>query len=576
MGGNGMKNKIKAYFTKGLISSALDYKKHFDPVTGRFMEYVVMTPDGRRQPQENLGWAITQQDPILAYAYLYKTEFPDNPFYQDSETLVMICKAVQAWRDFQYPDGQMEFIKVNGECWGPIYMPWSWYFWLETYIMLADVLPEETKADWRTGMFPGFESYAKQDPEHVHNIPVWQAMTVHRAGQYFGRQDWIDGGDALIANTCKAQHPDGFWAEHKGPTIGYNAVYMFALGMYFAHGGKVDVLPAIRRGTEYMQMFTYPSGAGVDTIDGRQHYHAVKPGEKGGDSTFPAYAATTGGLAFVEAHLSDYSQTKINMQHTTAFMLALDLVDESRRDVFAGLSGFDGRDFVASYGSATVVRKNNRQITLSAYTAPLTTSRWGMDRQALASVWTEDADLLMGSANSKNHIELSTFVIGDVNGKVLSYIPTTGKVVKDGIVSLDYDGYADCTIEGSICDCGKIKLTYSAKLADPAYQWRIGLPLFADFDVKKSAYTVSNLDGKNCIEYKGWRVSFAGNYKIVSPIRPFNPYVKDGSCDMEHYLLAVNVYPSGKRLEVTFEKIDEKEKAFFDDLFIYENQISEG
>ena len=569
-----MEHKIKDFFTKALINAANEQKKHYDPVTGRFMDYVVFDENGNRiEPEPNKGWAITHQDYLLGFAYLYKTPFENNPYYMNPETYDMILKGVQAWRNWQGEDGRMEFIKSNGECWGPIYMPWSWYHWLETYGLMRDDLSDEVRSDWEKGMWPGLESYAKQDPTHIHNIPVWQAMCVHRAGKFFDRQDWCDAGSALIENCCKLQHPDGFWAEHQGPATGYNQVYIHSLALYYVHGGSVDVLPALKRAIQFTKMFTYPNGIGNDTIDGRQHYHPVKKDANWSTMGIPAYAITKSGLVYLNSLMGVYSQSKASMAYTTSLLLALashraidDVDSDDLGDTFAP-------DFTASYGSATVVRKNNNQITLSAYTAPLTESRWGMDRQFFASVWTEDADLLMGSANSKNHIELSTFVIGDQDGKVLSYIPTAGKVVKDGVVSLDYSGYAECTIEGSVCDCGKLKLTYSAKLADPAYCWRVSLPLNPDFEEKTDGYRVCVKNGQNCIEFKGWRVSFTGDYKLYSPIRPFNPYVKNGDCAIENYLLAVNIYPEGDSLEVTFEKMEET-AVFFDDTFVPTNKIS--
>ena len=141
---------LKNYFFKALVMSAEKYLETFDEKSGRFLG-------------ENGGWAVTLQDPILAYSYLYTTNGPDNSFYMNKKTLDMIIKAVKALRDFQYPDGQLEFIKVDGSKWGPIYMPWTFYHWLETFALLEGHLPEDIKEDWIKGLMPAFESFNKCD-----------------------------------------------------------------------------------------------------------------------------------------------------------------------------------------------------------------------------------------------------------------------------------------------------------------------------------------------------------------------------------------------------------------------------
>lgn len=52
--------QIRKYFFDALVKSATNYLNTFDSKSGRFLE--------------NGGWAVTLQDAVLAYAYLYTTE----------------------------------------------------------------------------------------------------------------------------------------------------------------------------------------------------------------------------------------------------------------------------------------------------------------------------------------------------------------------------------------------------------------------------------------------------------------------------------------------------------------------
>ena len=551
-------DQLRSDFFRILTERAIICKRYYDPETGRFMNYEVYNAKGiRRQPDGMLGWGVVQQDVIIAFAYLYRTQGENNPFYQDRETLSMIVKAVAAWQEIMYEDYRMEFLKCNGDMFGPIYMPWSWYAWLETYILLHDDLSADVCATWEKILFAGFESYAKQDPTYIHNIPVWQAMCLHRAGQFFDKPDWIEAGDSLIANACTAQQDDGYWHEGKGPSVGYNMVYMHALGMYYAHGGAVDVLPAIKRGTAFIQACTYPNGAYVDTVDGRRRYHGIELGWLSPLSNacgFPALLATKGGIAHIKAHLSHFSKANATLAHLAAILIALDSGKFDSVDPFNGLENTLLQDCTVVYGSMTFLRKKNCQLTLSAYTGPRVESDFHLDRQAFASVWTEDADLLMGGINSRNQPELSSFVITDATGNILCDMPTDGTVTGNGSVSFDYAGFGRCSIAGTVADDGTISLRYTAALADPTHRWHISLPLRPNFEPTQTRYQVYSNQGKTTVCFRGWEVSFADDYRMMSPVCPHNPYTHDLHCEMDDCILAVQLFPGQDSITVTFTR----------------------
>lgn len=544
-----MESKARDFFFDALVKSAELYEKTMDENTGRFL-----APNG--------GWAVTHQDAMLAYAYLYITPGRENPYYQNPKALDTVLKAAQALRDWQYPDGQVEFIKVDGSKWGPIYMPWTFYHWLETYILLRDILPEETRKDWEIGLMPAMESYGKQDPEKIHNIPVWQAMCVHRAGKEFGREDWIQNADALIRNTCLAQDECGFWPEHKGPTTTYNFVYTHALGLYRLHGGSVDVLESLKRAIKFMQVYAYPNGALVETIDGRTKYSRLADGAKTGTRALPGCLSTRGGIRFIESQLNKYSHDHITLADTAVLLTKMDQMDDSLIDPDPGFEGFDLPDFTVQYGLGNIVRKGNREISLSAYTAPLTESRWGMDRQTFVSVWTPESDLVLGGGNSKNQPDHSTFVLKRKDGTLLSYIPTAGRIVSDGEISLDYGDAAVCSIRGEISDHGTITLTYSIDRKDPNLTWQVGLPLKPELDPEKSEIVSYRTGKQNVFEYNGAKVTFEGDCRVTLPSRTFNPYAEDGKPPLSECVMLVNIDPEGDTLTVTIEPAEAKTSAY--------------
>lgn len=208
-----------------LAHNVTSHLASFDPETGRFMT--------------GTGWAVTNQDVILSMAYLYLTPHPGNRFHHDPGFLRMIGQAGDAIRNFQYPDGRVEFVKVDGSKWGPIYMPWTMYHWLETFQLLRDAFDTERGTHWEDGLglaFAGIASELRERLDHtdgagddrgareaiVHNIPTWQAMSLRRAADLLGHPEWTATANSLIRHTVAAQSPDGYWPEFGGPTTSYN------------------------------------------------------------------------------------------------------------------------------------------------------------------------------------------------------------------------------------------------------------------------------------------------------------------------------------------------------------------
>ena len=60
-------------------------------------------------------------------------------------------------------------------------------------------------------------------------------MALYIAGECFENADWRERARQLMAKAVERQDPAGFWSEHSGPVIGYNLVYVEALGIYYAH-----------------------------------------------------------------------------------------------------------------------------------------------------------------------------------------------------------------------------------------------------------------------------------------------------------------------------------------------------
>lgn len=542
----------------------------FDEETGRFLT------EG--------GWAVTNQDHIYPLALLYTLNHAANPYYQDASLLPYIQRGGDAWRDFQYPDGQVEFIKVDDSTWGPIYMPWSMYHWLETYALMADELGEERRARWQEGLTLAYDGIAAGLASgRVHNIPTWDGMATYRAGQIFDRADWRTAGETMIHLAVKEQISGGYWLEHHGPTPSYNTVYAHAIGLYHYFSGDRSVLPSLEQATDFHIRYTYPDGRLVETIDGRVKYH-----DRINVHGWSAFSLLPQGRRYVrflfdhwlasrEAHSLPhltYNQTadgpKIaNGEYGLSARLAPLLQH------FGGPDGEMDEEPIlqddATYRvhdpeHAILHRENNWFTCLGGVVTPAVESRWGQDRQSYVSIWHEATGLLVGGGNAKDQPLLSTFAVAEDDE--LNYIPAAAQLSTDAgqdAVTLHY-GEAQCTVQLNIEDEKRLVITFTNQTANSNGTPVVGqLPLKVEAGVPitnaaggsyatgREPLTFTAETSGGWLTHKDWRLQMPTGSSLQWPVAPFNPYAADGAGPLDEAAAVFSVPVGAEPVTVTLE-----------------------
>ncbi len=533
----------------------------FDEATGRFLT------EG--------GWAVTNQDIIYPLALLYRTEHPDNPYFGDANILRHALRGGDALRDFQNPDGTVEFIKVDNSTWGPIYMPWSMYHWVEAYALLRNQMDDERSSRWAKGLTLAFDGIAENlRSSHVHNIPTWNGMSTYRAGQIFERADWREVGQRMIYATVHAQTPQGYWLEHGGPTPLYNAVYVHALGLYHFFSGDEHVLPALERATDFHIRYTYPDGRIVETIDGRVKYH-----DRVSVHAWSGFSLVPQGRRFVRFLLDQW------LAERAAHPLPHLTYNEtpSGRVIAGGDYGLSARmapllqhigegpeapipQDQAAYAihdeaHALLRRRDGWFTCLSGVITPPVESRWGQDRQNYLSIWHEQAGLIAGGGNAKDQPAFSTFVVGA--GDAAQHVPTAAKLEQgddSDAVALTY-GDATCRLAVTIEDDHRLRLTFSGPATGVArgqVQLKIhpGVSLqtaHGDFATGRELVEIDGASG--WVRHGGWRILLPPGSQLNWPVSPFNPYAADGAGPLEEAVAVLSVPLSNEPVSSTVEII---------------------
>lgn len=492
----------------------------FDEATGRF----ITEPTGPIAPgaqPEDLGWIVTNQEVIYALATLFVEG--DSPFHRNPEILDIAGRAGDAVRDFQDPEGRVEFIKPDGSRWGMTYMGWTNYAWLETWALLREHLDDARRDRWEEGLALAHEGQAAElrGSDHVHNIPTWKAMSCWRAGDLMDRDDWKQVAEEYMEHAVAAQAPGGYWPEHGGPTTGYNRVYLHALGLYHIFSGDESVLPAIEAATDFHQTFTYPDGTDIKVIDGRTKYsrHISTSG-------LVSMTLVPQGRRYARylLELPDFagSISSAVASHTVSLYHHMHEGDEAPINL-------DEDSFEKTYHDWAIVKRDGPWFgCLSAFVCPPTASRWGQDRQQFLSLWHEDAGLLIGGGNSRNQPEWSTFV---TSGR---YIPDAGEI-DGGAVALNY-GDSRCRI--GLQFEGDAAVVEAAVEGGSAVN-HLTVPLRREQEVKSAAgpdaITGDEMlrwgarDMGEWLKMRGFRFSLPDGAYFLWPTVPFNPYAIDGA-----------------------------------------------
>lgn len=547
-------------FTKKLAAGVPKIIQSQDAKTGRFGSGV---------------WICTDQNVLFSLAVAWATKSDDNLCYQDPKVLEAIMAGGDALIDAQDKDGRWRFDKKDGSFWGMTYMPWTYSRWVRAYGLIRDAMPPERRKRWEDALTLGYTGISKTQLGHVHNIPSHHAMGLFIAGKALDKLEWCDQAREFMPKVVAKQDPGGFWSEHHGPVVAYDFVYVDAVGVYHAVSGDESVLPALDRASTFHAAFTYPDGSCVETVDERNPYSPnIRLGNVG-------FTFTPAGRGYVAQQLELLEKSG---RQPAADDMASFIMYGREGSIDPTPSAEPDRRFVLGNGDAIIRRKGPWFSCLSAYHCDIPQNRWQQDRQNLISVFHDKTGLIVGGGNTKMQPLWSTFTVGDTsllahtpgdespdfNPKgPLWHVPSDAVIIQsDPIgVKLKY-GDEDCEIWVQPVDDTRLNLrVYStAESGQPVEAHltlipRLSEPLKTESGMEKNLktdqFTLTAEEAGGCISHAGWRIELPDGSKVIWPVIPHNPYVKDGapksadesrivilvpfSADRREHLVSINV-----------------------------------
>ena len=521
--------------------------KTFDPATGEF---------GTKP------WICTDQNALWPLAVAWATEMPGNPYYHDPKILAMIAKGGEKLVDEQDPKGMWIFRKKDNSTWGMIHMPWTYIRWIRAWMLVRDALPETSRAKWEKGLKLGFGRIAPTLPKsRVQNIPATRAAALYIAGIAFEREDWKKIATAYLHRVIDAQAPDGWWTEHYGPVVGYNFVYLDALGAYYHYSKDPKALDSLRRGAKFHAALLWQDGTSVSAIDERNPYsRSLRVGNIG-------FSHSPEGRWYL------LKMTKLRpLTADTAAGMLMEGGTGTGKPPFA-----EGGSYLAQDGKFIVSRHQPYQWCFSAYTCKPAPARWIMERQCHVEIAHDKFGVIAGGGNTRMQPYFSCFTFGDPDAVQpdlttdkpdffpkadLVYLADTAKI--DGnTLRLNYGGeHASVTLTP---DGDALNVDYHVKgsFAKPVMAH---LPLLRGADLRRAdgkllPPTDKPVSGREL----GGKLVFAPGLAVVFPedavIHPavvgFNPYQKLGKGAHPRMVVSVPLTKARPTARIRFEPLAE-------------------
>ncbi|NLC57071.1 MAG: hypothetical protein GX774_09560 [Armatimonadetes bacterium] len=524
----------RAYLLKSLTEAVPDILDFYHPETGRF----------GTEP-----WICLDQNVLFPLAAAWAIRDPANPWYHSDQVLQAIAGGGEALVDAMDDAGMWLFKKKDGSTWGQIHMPWTYSRWIRAYALVRDALPAATRAKWEKGLRLGFTGICKYMEDGPHNIPTHHAMALYIAGECFDNQEWKQAAAAFMARIVRAQDPVGFWSEHFGPVVGYNDVYVDALGVYYHFSKDPVVLEALRRAGQFHASVLWPDGTSVAAIDERQTYSGAI---YGGNVGFTWTPEGRGFLLMQMARWAGPERRAVGADYAASLLL------------YSGDGPFvappaDRAEGMVVLGKndALIRRRKPWQWALSGYACPPVQSRWIQDRQNLVDLYHDSLGLVAGGGNTKLQPYWSTFTVGDpallrhqpgdeAPGFVptidLRWTPDDAEIANHDAVSVLTARYGEvsCQVSVEARAGGTLRVTYQAPRGRRV---EAHLPLLRRAAALRTATgrTVA-LDeepvlldaaaiGEHFV-FAGLKVTMPPGASLRWPARPHNPYAKDGAATL--------------------------------------------
>ncbi len=504
------------------------------------------------------------QYPFYTMAFALK-KLPGSLWHDSEKLHVALIRTLEHYYNLLDNDGETEFYGHAGLKWGKILAgDWPVFCWQETLQMLESDLPPDMFSRHREKICKIIAIHfdqtnaamaASPDPfkTDVHNLFVWRALMLYRAGVLWKNEAWESLGTGILRKAIHAQNPEGWWSEG-GPTVGYNLVTATAISLYYEWSGDQDALNAMEKAARFHDTFAYPDGTKIETVDGRMRYdpHVMM-------YIPPTFSRFPEGRAYLERNLRALSKEQAFAVSDIQGFSFLGFIYEHLTDTPQPDTIENTTTRLMPTLHSAVMRQDDWCCSLCGYENSTHMGGFRLERQNLLSVWHAKTGLILGGGHANYQPEFSNFNVTDRKG-ILHYLHTAPQIKSqdNGIeLTMTYGGLP-VTLSMQIVDKHRIRVRYSILdfTADVSSRFMVRANLIVvgkpDASIQHGTQR-ENLDQQNVlwteedfedgIDHNGWKLRIPKRNEsamVKWPVYPYNSYRKDRKSELEKAAIIVS------------------------------------
>lgn len=362
----------------------------------------------------------------------------------------------------------------------------------------------------------------------LNHVLSWSAL-LWQGGALFGRKSWQRLALRFAQRVAEAQHPSGYVSENEGPSVGYDAVTLNALGKLYFRSGEEKVGEYTRNLARLLVHCVYPNLRSVETFDERGRGRALFAGGLVGFQTIPEGRRLLERVvdrAWDDVEAGDSPRHLLAPLATALLYLrpgAKRLLPCERK---SALFRADGK--------ALIRRRAPWFYVLSAFgNPPPTHNVFFHERTSIMSIYHDHVGRIVGGGNDRAP-EYAAFSCHESNW-IYYCIPRSGAVHAGrsaDTLALDY-GAADLTVKVRLLSRNRLVLTVENDLRERRDKCflNLQLPLEGVKRVSLGTKKAVTLKGRRKLRHhKSAGLLDAGCWRIEAPpdsvfVWPHHPYV---------------------------------------------------
>lgn len=196
-----------------------------------------------------------QQELILPLAYVWKTDFPRNQYYNLPRIKDYLTGIFLYHGKCMHPDGSLDDYFPYERAYGAT--AYALAALTESALFTGIRPPEAVKSFERSGNF--LAGY--RETGELSNHLAIAALALMNLSLLTGRNEWELASDKLVKELQAKQHPEGWFYEYEGCDLGYQTVTIEFLVRRYQKSPDPYILMMLSKSIDFLINFMHPDGS---------------------------------------------------------------------------------------------------------------------------------------------------------------------------------------------------------------------------------------------------------------------------------------------------------------------------